>query len=81
MAWVRRTTIPNSILIHPTVWQLYTNVADRQHRQRSDRQGEPFTLYNVAAVRSTAALLLPIDVLPSSDTPVKQSVNINTGER
>jgi len=39
----RPTTIPNGILIHPTVWPEYTNVTqrqtDRQDRQRSDSIG------------------------------------------
>jgi len=32
------------ILIHPTVWPQYTNVADRQNRQDNGlvTQGEPF---------------------------------------
>jgi len=31
--------LPSFILIHPTVWPQYTNVADRQDRQRSDSVG------------------------------------------
>jgi len=31
--------MPSFILIHPTVWPQYTNVTDRQDRQRSDDIG------------------------------------------
>ena len=31
--------MPSFILIHPTVWPQYTNVTDRQDRQRSDSIG------------------------------------------
>ena len=31
----RPISIPSGILIHPTVWPQYTNVTDRQNRQRS----------------------------------------------
>jgi len=33
------TSVPSFILIHPTVWPQYTNVTDRQNRQRSDSIG------------------------------------------
>ena len=33
---LRPTSMPSFILIHPTVWPQYTNVTDRQDRQRSD---------------------------------------------
>ena len=32
MAGPRPTSIPNGILIHPTVWPQYTNVTDRQDK-------------------------------------------------
>jgi len=35
---LRPTTMPNFILIHPTVWPQYTNVTDRTDRQ--DRQSQ-----------------------------------------
>ena len=35
----RRTCMPSFILIRPTVWPQYTNVADRQDRQRTDSIG------------------------------------------
>jgi len=46
---LRPTSVPSFILIHPTVWLQYTNVAERQDKQ-TDRQtdnspvaqGEPF---------------------------------------
>jgi len=36
----RPTSVPNGILIHPTVWPQYTNVTDRQIGQR-DRTTVP----------------------------------------
>ena len=35
----RPTSMPSFVLMHPTVWPQYTNVADRTDRQRSDRIG------------------------------------------
>ena len=35
----RPTCLPSFILIRPTVWPQYTNVTDREDRQRSDRIG------------------------------------------
>ena len=34
------TSVPNGILIHPTVWPQYTNVTDRQDGQRSGSIGQ-----------------------------------------
>jgi len=33
----RPTFLPSGTLIHPVVWPQYTNVTDRQDRQRSDQ--------------------------------------------
>ena len=35
----RPTSVPSGILIYSTVWPQYTNVSDRQDRQRSDSIG------------------------------------------
>jgi len=35
----RPTFIPSGILIHPTIWPQYSNVTDRQDKQRSDSTG------------------------------------------
>jgi len=45
----RPTAVPSGILIVPTVWPQYTNVTDRQDRQRSDNVG-PTILQMVAQV-------------------------------
>jgi len=39
----RPTSVPSGILIHPTVWPQYTNVTDRQDRQRSRNIGRTVT--------------------------------------
>jgi len=51
----RPTSIPSFILIHPTVWPQYTNVADRQDRQRSDSIGR--TVLQTVAQKVDSALL------------------------
>jgi len=65
-------------LIHPTVWPQYTNVTDRQDRQRSDGLGQTVlqsvaqklnqglvTLYDVHFVNESGLFLQPIlDTLP-----------------
>ena len=39
LPWLRSISFLSGILIHPTVWPQYTNVTDRQDRQRSDSIG------------------------------------------
>jgi len=36
----RPAPVPSGILIHPTAWPQYTNVTDRQDRQRADSIGQ-----------------------------------------
>jgi len=41
LARAEATRVPSFVLIRPTVWPLYTNVADRTDRRgRSDRTGQ-----------------------------------------
>jgi len=42
--WPRPTSVLSGILIHPVVWPQYTNVTDRQDRQRSDSIGRTVLL-------------------------------------
>jgi len=39
----RPSSVPSGILIHPTVWPQYTNVTDRQDKQRSSNRANHFT--------------------------------------
>jgi len=71
--------MPSFILIHPTVWQRYTNVKDRQDRQtdRTDRQtdrtnnglivyGEPF--YKRSPKKALAGVSAPDPAGGAHDT-------------
>jgi len=49
----RSTSMPSFILIHSTVWPQYTNVTERQDRQRSDSIGRTvFTARRNARIAS-----------------------------
>jgi len=52
----RPTCMPSFILIHPTVWPQYTNVADRQTGQRSDIVGR--TVLQAVAQKLSAKSIL-----------------------
>ena len=50
----RPTSMSSFILIHPTVWPQYTNVTERQDRQRSDSIGR--TVLQTVAQKRVSAL-------------------------
>ena len=54
----RSTSVPSGTLIHPTVWRQYTNVTDRQNRQRSDSIGR--TILQTAAQKRRELSLLVV---------------------